>query len=479
MPSARQQDRFLTTLKSANWLQFPNGATKLHANISINFEIEDEDEDAGRMTLHYVEFNNRFPTSSDYVEGESKPHRIISVAHVDNPSSINPYWKACAIDSYAVSASGSHVVTLSFTNRHAHIDLWNLSATNDDIPTDGHPRHLYVPYGTVSIELPGPRDETCSYFVGISGSGLLISLCPQQKKDHSLPFGVLRCASSAHFINDSSLVLEQTESHKLLQDHFGYGAFHCIDIRSPTEENDRFVACNGPLVHIFSITSDSWELQHTLELRFDRTLDETLPFLSNMRCHYFMWPGVKGELTLWDVESGEQKDGFDLPNQNPDGIEISLALDSSISLVARASGATIFATRSNVIIKHYDTKGRTRILGSYLAQGHVILNTKPLISDDRLCTLKVLNYHENMAEEFELTMYQDYRILCLPRSKDLIMGYHRGSILNVIQHENIIPTEPREYDDHSCNLQTIQLSDISLDSVHQQVLDAGPTIELA
>jgi hypothetical protein len=192
-----------------------------------------------------------------------------------------------------------------------------------------------------------------------------------------------------------------------------------------------------------------------------------------------MWPGAKDELSLWNVESGKRKDGFDLPNQNPKGIEISLALDSSTTLLARVSGFTIYATRGNVIVEHYDTKGRTRILGSYLAQGYVILNTKPLISDDRLCTLKVLNYHDNMAEEFALATYQDYKILCLPRCKDLIMGYHRGSILNVIQHENIIPTEPREHDDHSCNLQTIQLSDIPLDSVHQQVLDAGPTIELA
>ncbi|KAF9935361.1 hypothetical protein FBU30_003151 [Linnemannia zychae] len=472
-------------VKLLQQLQFPNEAAKLYANILINFELEDEK--AGGLDLHYIEFHNRIPGYSDNVEdfllvGESKPDKIISVVHSDDSDSARPTLKACVIHSYAISASGSHVATLSFSNRYAYLDLWDLSSLNFCTPKDGNSQQFSVPYASVSFRLIGTRDESCSYFVGITGSGSMISLCPYQNKAYSLPFNVYRCAPIIECESNHAvpLSLERIESHQMLQGHFGYGVFHCIDIRSPTEENDRFVACNGPSVQVFSVTSGIWELQNTISVRLDRTLEETLSFLSSMRFHYFIWPGAMDELTFWDVESGTQRSGLNLPDQNPEGVEVSIALDSTTTLLTRPQKVTIYAAQNNTIIGSYIPERGTRILGSYLAQDHVIVNIKPLLSDNisRHCTLKILSFHENMAEEFTWSIYQEYKIICLPRSKDLIMGYSRGSILNLIQQENVIPMRP-EQEEHSCSLQTIQLSEVSLDTIYQQTLDTGSSIELA
>ncbi|KAF9925805.1 hypothetical protein FBU30_004480 [Linnemannia zychae] len=477
----------LLRLKLLEQLRFPNDSkSNFHAKISIDFEIDDED--ARFLNLHYIEFHNRIPTFDNPIEdfllmSESNPQKTISVLHSDDLNGNGPSLKACVIDSYAISASGSHITTLSFTKQHAHLDLWDLSATNFDTPKTDSFQQITVPFATMSIRFKGEHSEICSHFVGITGSGTMISLCPYKNKNQLLPLHIFQYSSTNCNNRDpiKPLALMQTKIHPKLQGHFGYGAFHCMDIRNSTEENDRFVAFSGPSIQVFSINSGSLEFQHMISVRLDRKLDETLTFISNIRHHYFVWPGAVDELTFWDLKNGYQKSGINLPDQNPSRLEISLDLNFVMALVSRPEFAQVFVAHNTTQVGiHFPGRGM-RILASYLTQGHIIVSTKSYLSDkiNQQCLLKVLSLHEDMAEKFTLTVHQDYKLFCFPRSKDLIMGYNRGSMLNLIQHQNVIPVQFNDQSEHSCNLQRLQLNEVSLNTIHQQVFGTGLIAELA
>ncbi|KAF9109127.1 hypothetical protein BGX27_007965 [Mortierella sp. AM989] len=465
-----------------NQLEFPKKQPNSNVEISISFKSED----SSNLMLNFIEFCNR-PTSYNDTEeyvlvGESKPHKVISVMHDDNSEHPRPNKKAPLIKCFSASASGSYIATLSFTNGCAYVDLWDLGAS---VPMSSYtqPQYLSTPHATISIELSQPYDDTCSYFIGITGSGSMISLCPHKPSDHSIPFSVFGYAptltASQGLVHP--LPLEMVDFPDSLRNHYGYGAFHCIDTCNPTEQNDRFVACNGTSADIFRVDSEPWILQNTIRLRLEQTLSETLSYLSSKRNRCFIWSGVKNTKTFLDIKSGTRRVEQPIYDNSHGIFHAAASSDGSLYSIYGPQGTLVSSVSTKAIVGSYLCKGKTIILDSILEKKYLVIHEilLPPGDIDRHLTIKILGIQKDMPKIFEMLIYQDYKMLCLPRSEDLLMGYHQGSILSIVRYNNIIPTrEPEERLNHSCELQSIPLYDIPSDFTLEYRMDAGPTLEL-
>ncbi|KAF9346658.1 hypothetical protein BGX26_001828 [Mortierella sp. AD094] len=316
-----------------------------------------------------VLFNEEIAAIHYVVVGAGKPRQTIDVWH-KNEQELDPE-RPVKIQQYAVAASGSHVATLSYTENHVHVDLWTLLPTNS---AGTFPCFDSIPCAQVTIPwLPG---STTAAILGVStmqdlGISLSlkatqIALFSTQVSEGTMPFSVFDYNNNASIAvaianpTDNSTVQQLEPSTKFrtgkglegLVDFIGFGKFHDTAEGEQDEKNERFIACDGLSVMVYS-TFGAWEHIYTLNFKVERRPGQDRLMIDSVRSKYFAWLGHKNAMSIWDIDSGTFVSYLDLPKR-VDGIySIEFSKDGSIMALAHPFGITTYQTDSGIECKSF------------------------------------------------------------------------------------------------------------------------------
>ncbi|KAG0046576.1 hypothetical protein BGZ83_008257 [Gryganskiella cystojenkinii] len=351
---------------------------RLHRQLEVNpivdafFTLAMESSKPGSLVLHYIELqanSDLFGREDHVLVGAGKPLQTIHVRHKneEKPSLELPV----KIQQYAVAASGSHVATLSYTAKHAHVDLWTLPHKNAAC-TFARPN--LTPCAQITI--PWVLDKAASENLGVStmqdlGISLSmkasqIAVFSTQVAESTLPFSLFDYNNNASvavaIINptDHSTTQQLEPSTRIrggigyegLVDFIGYGKFHDTAVGEQDEKNERFIVCDGLSVIVYS-TFGTWEHIYTIKFKIERRPGQDRVMINSVRSKYFAWLGHKNALSIWDIDSGTFLSYLDLP-KSIDGIyDIEFSKDGSTMALAHPFGITTYQTDSGIECKSF------------------------------------------------------------------------------------------------------------------------------
>lgn len=229
-----------------------------------------------------------------------KPHLSVQVG-CSVVESIN---KTITVHSHCVSRSGSYAATLCFHAGHAIIEVWDIAASGEG-SSQGSPQQLSVPSARGSV-LAGSVPESENTELCISCSGSSLTFFTDGSAEPSISFQLLTWTPSGT-CNDKDTDPKTLSSRRpcsSLCGFLGFGAF--VTASDDIHENkcEKFIACDGVSVSVYS-TIDDWSLLKTITLGLCRNPEAASNAITSARGRYFAWTGDKGVVSVWDMETAK------------------------------------------------------------------------------------------------------------------------------------------------------------------------------
>ncbi|KAK3831119.1 MAG: hypothetical protein J3R72DRAFT_527832 [Linnemannia gamsii] len=320
--------------------------------IRINLSNEDDDVNAGKVDIHYIELGtNAFEYSGvkDHIlYGDGIPDYFITVG-ADQPSRT----KAADIHTLEISDTRNHAVTLHFTPGEAHVNLWDLRAPANFDSLKKKTRPITRPIGQVTFRVSpylttpdAMKDYQAS--IAISSSGSQIVVGSQRDVAHSIPFQVFQMPSSQALTDKDSYqpvtLTRFTETGPTLANYCGLGMFHRIDPSSNDENEERFLVFSGLSLEVYD--TKSWSRIYHLELGHQRGDEYTTCIAQSLRGRYFCWNGFKGVISIWNIETGRiasniyvEEDRADFyAVLNPDQSKVAISVKGTVQVYDTVTG---------------------------------------------------------------------------------------------------------------------------------------------
>ncbi|KAG0366641.1 hypothetical protein BGX24_003611 [Mortierella sp. AD032] len=325
------------------------------------------DIDAAILTVHYMELR---PTGqnvpgSDALLCVHRPYIwSINVNQVDRRMTEENWNKPLKIRRYAVSGSGSHIVTLTTRcDDQAFLDLWSMqdpypASPGSDLISAGQQ------YGMREAEQPPFHPHHCAsaplgeiqyyYMVSLSWNASYIALTHDSMTDEELViYGGYK--DSGRVLGQSASVtrrLALSKDHKNahgLDNFCGYGKFHTIATGGQDARDERFVTCSVDTVEFYSIDG-KWTHLQSITLSLSLYGKEQRLMLESLRGRFFALRKQECNTTsIHDIVSGSVVlcvTGVDYINNAKYGFSSSGAL----MVVAEERLLRIFDTRSSLLL---------------------------------------------------------------------------------------------------------------------------------
>lgn len=403
--------------------------------------------------------------------GTGKPRQTIDVWHKNElePGPERPV----KIQQYAVAASGSHVATLSYTAKHAHVDLWTLLSTNAESTP---PRFDSAPCAQVTI--PWVLGETTVAILGVSTMqdlGISLSMKASQVavfstrvSEGTLPFSVFDYNNNTSVAVDIANPTKHSTVQRLepstkfrsgngfegLVDFIGFGKFHDTAEGEQDEKNERFIACDGLSVMVYK-SFGNWEHIYTLRFKVERRPGQDRVMINSVRSKYFAWLGHKNALSIWDIDSGTFLSYIDLPKRIDGIYDIEFSKDGSTMALAHPFGITTYQTDSGIECKNFLPddlfEGNIHI---HFIQGdsRMMLQTPQRRKDVGPGQYGYILDTQNLTEiaPFHMVVFQGYTVHRTSTGDNQLLSSCLGSKLDIITLKDIL-VQPELPTDEECS----------------------------
>ncbi|KAG0261176.1 hypothetical protein BG011_001282 [Mortierella polycephala] len=276
------------------------------------------DPEAGYLDLHFVEFHPVIPwiqvTEPDLIHHQ--PYLwSIDVNSTYRPSMGAEEWFKTII-TYDTSGDGSVTATLSRTETHLYLELWDTSNSNSD--EFQHPTHI----AGIDIAVDRLRKiDNLAWGLSLSWDGSQVALLDASvlrmsnstMRHYTRLFAVYDCqsasSSSATILSSppssstGSMTLSASSRYQHcpgLQNFHGYGKFHITALKDQDIKNELFMAWDMESVQVYSAFGD-WKLLHTL------SFPESDFFNPVLACHgrHFAWNSQLDDVvSIWNIDQG-------------------------------------------------------------------------------------------------------------------------------------------------------------------------------
>ncbi|KAG0305575.1 hypothetical protein BGZ98_003923 [Dissophora globulifera] len=264
--------------------------------------------------VHYIELQQEYSNPDDFVlYGDGRPDEVIHLGtHLGEDVREHP-----TIHTYYISAMGTYAVTLCFnSNNQPVIEVWSLL-----------PGAAIAP--TTSVNQP----DLAVISLSISADGLYIAIHSNERSDNGIPShiftvntnnnksGSVNIDMNGHQSKSSRSMLSLISLPEGLQDFFGYGTFHLVNMASA---RDRLQ--NG---------------YHTRKA-----------FCEEENELYITSDGNEGVISVWDLALNQQVSYFQVEGGNA-STRAYLSRDGSLVAVSVKGAITIHETATGVRLGSY------------------------------------------------------------------------------------------------------------------------------
>ncbi|KAG9322436.1 hypothetical protein KVV02_004790 [Mortierella alpina] len=297
-----------------------------YAEVSINLTAPDC---AGTYQLHYIEMDycNK-ETSELLLYDNCKPQLSIKVGC----STVETLEKTVTVHSHCVSRSGSYAATLCFHAGRAIVEVWDIAVTGV-APTPGTPQHLSMPSAWGSVpEVYMPGDHAVCMAISCAGSS--VTFFTDGSVDPRIPFQLMvwTVPGIGNDGNSSPRLLSSRRPCSGLNGFLGFGAFVTIEDDVLENKCQRYLACDGTTVSVYS-TSGDWSLLQTITLGLHRNLAAARNVITSARGRYFAWTGDKGIVSVWLMETAKHFIHIPLDDDIAVGSPVKFSRDGSLMAI--------------------------------------------------------------------------------------------------------------------------------------------------
>ncbi|ORY95197.1 hypothetical protein BCR41DRAFT_240245 [Lobosporangium transversale] len=339
--------------------------------------------------LHYFELQSC--SIENFMKGTPlrahKPYLwSIDVEHREADTDPGPALPAKIMHS-AISGNGERAATLSTTNRHVYLDLWDLSSVNNSLLTANEAEC----WNTGNHSPSWCTGEQFSFLdssitesqiqplesgaVSISWSGIFVAVFRTIQDGQTKELIVFKY--SAPCSHDMSMDQRgKSSGFSTLQrcnnlfDFHGEGTFHISDTNCPQEENELFIACDGTSVRIYEVHR-GWSHVCTVPLSVSASFFIGEPTIA-LQGKFFAWFRNKGQVFIWDIEESALAAVVNVLDMEG----ACLAFSSDASMIAVSQGGTItnYWTGSGTAIGKFVSGPKIRTIGlTFIHNGSQIL----------------------------------------------------------------------------------------------------------
>ncbi|KAG0300818.1 hypothetical protein BGZ98_008846 [Dissophora globulifera] len=311
----RQFDKFSATLKG----------------ISMDMEIRTVDLGSlqthpGFIELHYMELHQlQFDAAAEANMILHRPFRwSINVSCNDDTVGIEDRSRPASILHYAVSGDGTHVATLSCTDKYLQMDIWSLKSDQllaADLhgpeaknKLDNNPLSPSAPFYSQSraqVHLPLseivlPAREHIMVTISWDCSKVAVVAANAQYLKEGLflfHYNTVLPSTPDGGVSKSISRLVPSQDHcsaPALKDFYGYGRFHITAHQDQDVKDELFFTCAKTTVDIYSIHGE-WIHLRTI---VDDSMCNPRRIINSLRVKYFSWTSLKGMVYVCELESG-------------------------------------------------------------------------------------------------------------------------------------------------------------------------------
>ncbi|KAF9950054.1 hypothetical protein BGZ72_008226, partial [Mortierella alpina] len=264
-------------------------------------------------------------TDTIILKGSTNALQTIDVRHEDDSGSSDNIPRSIPIAVSRVNDAGTHVATLSFTQKNAHIDLWDIRdslvptcktkivpcarnsfAINRDKNEDPPCLQLAISHYASWIAVFQTWQEYDTRIKDKDGNHLIVQA--------ALPFRLYSFTTTFTPAIDSSPQVPELKFKSIaaLRAYAGYGTFHFLsDYDYGNEAKETFVTCNALTVNVYN-TVGEWSLILTMplappdfippEMDKVRTLAKrsSRMLIESLRGPIFVWVSPV-EISIWSL----------------------------------------------------------------------------------------------------------------------------------------------------------------------------------
>ncbi|KAF9584914.1 hypothetical protein BGW38_004684 [Lunasporangiospora selenospora] len=255
----------------------------------------------------YVELSDNPPTKSCYdriLPSLPPLIRSISVWHKED-NNIKSQRVPVNILRYAISASGSHAATLSSIGESMYLDLWTLGMSIPIQPMT-YPSSSTTPTASTLVKRQDHNPEDFQLSISWNGAQIAVYTNEHNMESSVKLFSQEWYENSAECPATISLCPSQRHSQCIgLQSFRGAAKFTHVSTTEWGDSSERFIACNGESLYIFS-TTGQWMLLHTIPLFKSCEWGESYRSLSTVAQGVLVARKSPYRFALWDLESGRR-----------------------------------------------------------------------------------------------------------------------------------------------------------------------------
>ncbi|KAF9174360.1 hypothetical protein BGX20_011584 [Mortierella sp. AD010] len=269
----------------------------------------------GGFNLHFIELLpvEKMPNPNDFIiENENKPRLTIEMWHGDGLEGPTESVAPREIAAFVVSLSGSIGATLSFSDTHAHLYLWELTPPKAS-PSGAPPSILKTPYAGTTIPFaslgldskPNLSPLSSQGDLSLSRDGQYISLItPESYEDDPTSKRILLVFMEPTFTtpaDEKTSLKPKRLSEVLIRDFPGLQeqecnvAFQLVPSKNDGRPQEVFIIRDGSIVYVYK-TGDSFDLHRRL------IMNNSARLVAQER--YIAWRETAGLFSIWNYLTG-------------------------------------------------------------------------------------------------------------------------------------------------------------------------------
>ncbi|KAG0319100.1 hypothetical protein BGZ99_005283 [Dissophora globulifera] len=429
--------------------------------------------------VHYIELQQGDRISDDgksdlVLYGEGRPNEVILAGYLPDEA----VREHLTIHSYDVSAHGTHAATFGFnSNKEAVVEVWSLlpslnitpSARNEPKPLHQPPVQHTLPLARAIINTPDVNNPNAvDICLSISADGQQVAIHSKESLQNRISCHVFTVNTNNNkdkggtantnnnkggTANNEGNSLQSKSSRTMLtpmslprglQNFFGHGTFHLMNMESTRErsqkafkdeEFDWYVTSDGISVSVYEIVGD-WSMVRNIAVGFRPHQGAALDAISSLRGRYFAWTGNEGVLSIWDLSSGQQVSYFKVEGGNA-STKAYLSRDGSLVAVSVKGAITVHETATGVKLRSYPHGlGENNSFEILLEKYHAMVldQLPPKDAKEKMVERKIVAVSD-MSVVRTYRIHRDYSVRSPVPASDQIFSYsqQQGSVVNIIR----------------------------------------------